>query len=48
MSFKKGDLMYTTCKDEGGWCFARARDTGRDGYFPTHYLAEYKSVDTEE
>ena len=48
LSFKKGDLMYIISTDEGDWWFARAKDTGREGYIPSNYVAEYKSLDAEE
>ena len=48
LSFKKGDLMYIISTDEGDWWFARSKDTGREGYIPSNYVAEYKSLDAEE
>ena len=48
LSFKKGDLMYIISTDEGDWWFARAKDSGREGYIPSNYVAEYKSLDAEE
>jgi hypothetical protein len=48
LSFKKGDLMYIISTDEGDWWFARAKDTGKEGYIPSNYVAEYKSLDAEE
>ena len=48
LSFKKGDLMYIISTDEGDWWFARAKDGGREGYIPSNYVAEYKSLDAEE
>lgn len=48
LSFKKGDLMYIISTDEGDWWFARSKDSGREGYIPSNYVAEYKSLDAEE
>ena len=48
LSFKKGDLMYIISTDEGDWWFARAKEGGREGYIPSNYVAEYKSLDAEE
>ena len=48
LSFKKGDLMYIISTDEGDWWFARSKDNGREGYIPSNYVAEYKSLDAEE
>lgn len=48
LSFKKGDLMYIISTDEGDWWFARSRDTGKEGYIPSNYVAEWKSLDAEE
>lgn len=48
LSFKKGDLMYIISTDEGDWWFARSKDSGREGYIPSNYVAEWKSLDAEE
>ena len=48
LSFKKGDLLYILNTDEGDWWFARSKDTGQEGYIPSNYVAEYKSLDAEE
>lgn len=48
LSFKKGDLMYIISTDEGDWWFARAKEGGKEGYIPSNYVAEYKSLDAEE
>lgn len=48
LSFKKGDLMYIISTDEGDWWFARSKDSGKEGYIPSNYVAEYKSLDAEE
>ena len=48
LSFKKGDLMYIISTDEGDWWFARSKDMGKEGYIPSNYVAEWKSLDAEE
>ncbi len=48
LSFKKGDLMYIISTDEGDWWFAQSKDTGKEGYIPSNYVAEWKSLDAEE
>lgn len=48
LSFKKGDLMYIISTDEGDWWFARSKDTDKEGYIPSNYVAEWKSLDAEE
>ena len=48
LSFKKGDLMYIISTDEGDWWFARSKDNGKEGYIPSNYVAEFKSLDAEE
>lgn len=48
LTFRKGDLMYIISTDEGDWWFARAKDSGREGYIPSNYVAEWKSLDAEE
>ena len=48
LSFKKGDLLYIISTDEGDWWFARSKDNGREGYIPSNYVAEWKSLDAEE
>lgn len=48
LSFKKGDLMYIISTDEGDWWFARSKDSGKEGYIPSNYVAEWKSLDAEE
>ena len=49
LTFKKGDQMYILGTDEGDWWFARLKDSGREGYIPSNYVAKYKGlIDTEE
>lgn len=48
LSFRKGDLMHIISTDEGDWWFARSKDGGKEGYIPSNYVAEWKSLDAEE
>lgn len=48
LSFKKGDLLYIISTEEGDWWYARHRETGLDGYVPSNYIAEWKSLEAEE
>ena len=49
ISFKKGDLLYVLSTDESEhWWLARAKHSGQEGYIPSNYITEYKSLDTEE
>ena len=40
LSFKRGDLMYII-DDKKQWWFARMKDSGKEGYIPINYVAEY-------
>lgn len=48
LSFRKGDLLYVISVDEGDWWFARSKDNAKEGYIPSNYVAEWKSLDAEE
>ena len=50
MSFKKGDLMYviSTKDGTGDWWWACLKDSEKEGYIPSNYVAEYGSLDAEE
>ena len=48
LSFRKGDLLYIISTEEGDWWYARSRATGKEGYIPSNYVAEWKSLDAEE
>nr|BAB82423.1 protein tyrosine kinase [Ephydatia fluviatilis] len=47
LGFKKGDLMYIISTEDVDWWFARLKDTRKEGYIPSSYVAEYKSLDAE-
>ena len=48
LSFKKGDLMYIISTEEGDWWYARHKTNGQEGYIPSNYIAEWKSLEAEE
>ena len=48
LSFNKGDLLYIISTDEGDWWFARSKENGKEGYIPSNYVAEWKSLDAQE
>ena len=43
-----GDHLYIISTEEGDWWFARSKNTGKEGYIPSNYVAEYRSLDAEE
>ena len=47
LSFKKGESLYII-SDDGDWWYARAQDSGQEGYIPSNYIVEYGTIDTEE
>ena len=48
LSFKKGDQMYIISTDDGDWWFACLKDSGKEGYIPSNYVAEINSLAAEE
>lgn len=48
LSFKKGDLMYIINTDKDMWWLARSKGSGKEGYIPSNYVTELKSLDAEE
>ena len=38
MSFKKGDLITVTQKEEGGWWEGTSHESGKTGWFPSNYV----------
>ena len=47
LSFKKGDVMYTT-RSDGDWWYAQLCDSGQEGYVPSNFIAEFNSLNAEE
>ena len=38
LNFKKGDQLYIISKDNKNWWYARAKDSGQEGYIPVNYV----------
>ena len=38
LTFKKGDLITVTQKEEGGWWEGTSHETGKTGWFPSNYV----------
>ena len=48
LGFKKGDSLYIIDMDDSDWWLAKAKHTGRQGYIPSNYVAEFNSLEAEE
>ena len=49
LNFKKGDLLYIIDNDDDGWWLAKKKDSSQQGYIPSSYVKEFKSLlDVEE
>ena len=48
LSFKKGDLLYIVSTDDEDWWFGESVATGKEGYIPSSYVAEWESLDAKE
>ena len=48
LSFHKGDLLYIKSTEKEDWWYARSQSTGKEGYIPSNYVTEWKSLDAEE
>ena len=48
LNFKKGDLFYVLSTDEEGWWFAKAKNSGQEGYIPNNFVAKVNTLDAEE
>jgi len=40
LGFKKGDLLYVMDANNGNWWFARAKQSGQEGYVPSNFVVE--------
>ena len=38
LNFKKGDQLYIINQDSKNWWYARAKDSGQEGYIPVNYV----------
>ena len=43
LSFKKGDLITVTQKEEGGWWEGTSHETQKTGWFPSNYVKIYST-----
>ncbi len=48
LGFKKGDLLYIINTEDADWWFAQQMVSGDNGFVPSNFIAEYKSLDAEE
>lgn len=47
LSFSKGDLLYII-SDDGDWWFAKAKETGQEGYIPRTFIVKSRPLENEE
>ena len=47
LSFRKGERFEILNQDDDWW-LAHSLDTGLEGYIPSNYVAENKTIHTEE
>ena len=48
LSFRKGEQLEIINNCDGDWWQARSLETMREGYIPSNYVAEYKTIQAEE
>ena len=48
LSFRKGDLLYIINTDDRDWWFARSKDDSKEGYIPSNYVADSRTIEVEE
>ena len=48
LSFSKGEHLEIINNQDGDWWQARSLSTMREGYIPSNYVAEYKTIQAEE
>lgn len=48
LSFTKGERLEIINNTDGDWWQARSLDTFREGYIPSNYVAESKTIQAEE
>lgn len=48
LSFSKGERLEILNNTDGDWWQARSLDTFREGYIPSNYVAESKTIQAEE
>jgi hypothetical protein len=48
LSFQKGERLEILNNTDGDWWQARSLDSFREGYIPSNYVAESKTIQAEE
>ena len=48
LSFRKGEILEILNSKDGDWWLARSPVTGSEGYLPSNYVAEQRTVEAEE
>ena len=48
LSFRKGETFEILNSKDGDWWLARSPVTGAEGYLPSNYVAEQRTVEAEE
>lgn len=48
LSFSKGEHLEIINNQDGDWWQARSLSTMREGYIPSNYVAEHKTIQAEE
>lgn len=48
LSFQKGEHLEIINNQDGDWWQARSLSTMREGYIPSNYVAEHKTIQAEE
>lgn len=48
LSFKKGEILEIINNQDGDWWQARSLSTKREGFIPSNYVAQYKTIQAEE
>merc|ERR1719220_2153701 len=47
LSFKKGEHLEILNDTQGDWWYARSKATKLEGYIPSNYVAQLKSIEAE-
>ena len=48
LAFRKGERLEIINNQDGDWWFAKSLTTMKEGYIPSNYVAEDKSIKAEE
>lgn len=48
LSFRKGERLEIINNNDGDWWQARSLETLKEGYIPSNYVAEHKTIQAEE